>query len=107
MPNLYFPFDKQLIKIDSNFIIWIESAGRYSRIVTDSRSFLPEVSMARLERELVPYGFFRIHRSYIVSLHCIEKVVHDTVSIGSREFPLARTYYPDLLERLIIIRGSE
>lgn len=49
-------------------IRWIEAQGYYAALHTDSGSFLLRRSLTRLEDELDPESFIRIHRSTIVNV---------------------------------------
>ena len=48
-------------------VLWIESFGNYARVQTRSARFLHRATMAELERELAPHGFWRIHRTLLVN----------------------------------------
>ena len=53
----------------------------YSCIFTDDDRFLSTTSLAQFEAKLCDFGFFRVHRRYIVNLACVEDV--ETVSSGA------------------------
>jgi len=50
-------------------IRWIEAQGYYAALHTDDGSFLLRRSLTRLEDELDPSAFIRIHRSTIVNVN--------------------------------------
>ncbi len=53
-------------------IRWIEAQGYYAALHTDSGSFLLRRSLTRLEDELDPENFVRIHRSTIVNVDHVD-----------------------------------
>lgn len=63
---------KVLVPVDQ--IRYIEAKDDYSCIYTDTDRFLSTISLAKLETKLVPHGFFRVHRGYIVNLAYVEDV---------------------------------
>ena len=69
---------KVLVPIDQ--IRYIEAKDDYSCIYTDTDRYLSTISLAQLENKLVPHGFFRVHRSYIVNLEYVQDV--EVVSSG-------------------------
>ena len=69
---------KVLVPIDQ--IRYIEAKDDYSCIYTADDRFLSTISLAKLEDRLVPHGFFRVHRGYIVNLEHIEDV--EVISSG-------------------------
>ena len=69
---------KVLVPIDQ--IRYIEAKDDYSCIYTDTDRYLSTTSLAKLENNLIPHGFFRVHRGYIVNLEYVEDV--EVVSSG-------------------------
>ncbi|MEJ2274009.1 MAG: LytTR family DNA-binding domain-containing protein [Woeseiaceae bacterium] len=53
-------------------IRWIEAQGYYAALHTDSGSFLLRRSLTRLEDELDPGKFIRVHRSTIVNIDHVD-----------------------------------
>ncbi|MDR0347100.1 MAG: LytTR family DNA-binding domain-containing protein [Coriobacteriales bacterium] len=63
---------KLLISTDK--IRYIMAKDDYSYLHTDTDRYLSTVSLAQLEARLETYGFFRVHRRYLVNLSCVEEV---------------------------------
>ncbi|WP_147277725.1 LytR/AlgR family response regulator transcription factor [Porphyromonas macacae] len=55
-------------------IIYIEANGDYMMIYTAQKRLIKEETMKNLETQLDPHIFVRVHRSYIVNVHAIERV---------------------------------
>lgn len=53
-------------------IRWIEAQGYYAALHTDCGSFLLRRSLTRLEEELDPRSFVRVHRSTIVNIEHVD-----------------------------------
>ena len=70
---------KVLIPVDQ--IRYIMAKDDYSCIYTDDDRFLSTTSLAQFEAKLGDFGFFRVHRRYIVNLACVEDV--ETVPSGA------------------------
>ena len=70
---------KVLIPVDQ--IRYIMAKDDYSCIFTDDDRFLSTTSLAQFEAKLCDFGFFRVHRRYIVNLACVEDV--ETVPSGA------------------------
>ena len=58
--------------IDVNTILFIEAEGNYLKLVTESSYFLYRCTMNKIEDQLDPDQFLRIHRSYIVNTHYLK-----------------------------------
>jgi two-component system, LytTR family, response regulator LytT len=63
---------KLLVSTDK--IHFIMAKDDYSYLHTENDRYLSTVSLAQLEQKLEPYGFFRVHRRYLVNLSCVEEV---------------------------------
>lgn len=60
--------------ISTEKIHFIMAKDDYSYLHAETDRYLSTVSLAQLEARLEPYGFFRVHRRYLVNLSCIEEV---------------------------------
>ena len=69
---------KVLIPVDD--IRFIMAKDDYSCIYTVDDRFLSTTSLAQFEAKLCDFGFFRVHRRYIVNLACVTDV--ETVALG-------------------------
>lgn len=70
---------KVLIPVDQ--IRFIMAKDDYSCIFTDEDRYLSTTSLAQFESKLGEFGFFRVHRRYIVNLSNVEDV--ETVPSGA------------------------
>jgi len=79
----YIPVEKggKKLLIPADKIHFIMAKDDYSYLHTESDRYLSTVSLAQLEAKLEPYGFFRVHRRYLVNLSCVSEV--DPVSGGT------------------------
>ncbi|HPI53395.1 MAG TPA: LytTR family DNA-binding domain-containing protein [Chitinophagaceae bacterium] len=62
--------------IELNDIMFIEAEGRYSKFyLTNNSKVVASKNMGEFEAELEHKGFARIHHSYMVNLHFVEKYI--------------------------------
>jgi len=59
-------------------IVFFEAAGKYCRVHTGKRGFLADYSIGDIESRLADRGFMRIHRSFVVNISHVRKVVQKT-----------------------------
>jgi two-component system LytT family response regulator len=87
-------------------IKWIQAQDDYVMIYTESGKFLKEKTMASLEETLNPSEFVRIHRSYIIRLAELSKIMlmeKDTYKALLKDqtsLPVSKTGYNKLKELL-------
>ena len=87
-------------------IDWIEAAGNYLCIRAAGRTHVQRSTLAQMEARLDPRRFVRIHRSRIVNVDRIARLVpqfngdHTVVLHDGTELALSRTYRDALFARL-------
>ena len=69
--------DDRLLVIDLNDVDWIGAADNYVTLHASGREYVVRDTMARLERELDPSRFVRIHRSTIVQIDRVKELLPD------------------------------
>ncbi len=83
--------DGGLVKIFFTEIFFIEALKEYVKIVTKDKSVITYHTISGLEEKLPAGKFYRIHRSYIVSINAITSIDGFMVKIDKYELPVSRT----------------
>ena len=100
-PSVVITCDRETIRLHETDILYVESFLHYISIHTAEREYKIKENISSFETRLSG-GFFRIHRSYLVSLKHIEKISRTSVRISNKaELPLARGKY-DAVNRAFI-----
>jgi two-component system response regulator LytT len=87
-------------------ILYVKAEGDYVRIVSDDGRFLIRGALSEIERRWVPYGFVRVHRSYITNLRRATEIRPELggsatiVLDDGSEVPVARRQVAELRRRL-------
>lgn len=97
-PFIYVKVDRRMVKIMLDDIIYIESIKDYIKVFTTNSTIITRQTMSSLEAMLASNKFFRIHRSYIVSLEKIKSFSAENVTIGKTELPIGRLYRNSFLQ---------
>jgi DNA-binding LytR/AlgR family response regulator len=84
--------DYKLVKINVDDIFYIEGLKDYIKIFTRQKLILTLMSMTFIEEKLPAGQFFRVHRSYIISLSKIDSVSRHRVIIGEKFIPISVPY---------------
>ncbi|MCL1880062.1 MAG: LytTR family DNA-binding domain-containing protein [Actinomycetia bacterium] len=63
------------LMILTNHIRYIMARDDYSYVHTDSDRYLSTLSLAQFESNLEGFGFFRVHRRYLVNLSFVEELL--------------------------------
>jgi two-component system LytT family response regulator len=76
----------------------VEATGNWMHLYVGKQSHMIRDSLQNLEERLDPSTFMRVHRSWLVNVNCIEKVVYEGGGVGymrlhgGREVPVSRGY---------------
>nr|WP_245324593.1 LytTR family DNA-binding domain-containing protein [Nesterenkonia lacusekhoensis] len=91
-----------LVEIAS--IRWVQAQGDYARLYTAESSYLLRIPLAELEEQWEAQGFVRVHRSHVVNLHHVRRIVNRqgrmTIQLPETELPVSRRLMPHVRERL-------
>jgi DNA-binding LytR/AlgR family response regulator len=92
--------------LDRSDITHVEAQGDYARLhTTGGESYLVRIPLSTLEEEWRSAGFWRIHRSLLVSLGHVQEVRTEqgrtSVRIGAVELPVARRHTRELRDVLV------
>lgn len=69
---------KEVTIVPLQEILYVEASGKYSYVYTDERRFLTNYSIGELEkRPGFPKSFLRVHRSYLVNVERVRKLVRE------------------------------
>ncbi len=103
-------YKKEIILVPLKEILFVEASGKYSYVYTEDRRYLASYSIGELEkRPGLSEAFLRVHRSYLVNVGRVQKVIREkprkvVVEFGgeARKFPVGDSYYPSVKSRFNI-----
>ena len=104
--RLTLPVDHGIRLLELDDLDWIESAGNYLCIRTGKETLILRETLTRMESRLDPKRFARIHRSRIVNLSRVARLLplyngdHTVVLKDGTELGLSRTYRDALYRAL-------
>ena len=97
-PFMYVKVDRKMVKVFLDDILYIESDKDYVRIFTTESSIITRQTISSVEAMLSESKFFRVHRSFIVSLDKIKCFSNESVEIGNKELPIGKLYRNSFLK---------
>lgn len=86
-------------------ILYVESAGKNQRLLLQSGEiFSVRMSLYELEEKLLPMGFIRIHKGFLVNFRCIRKISSRAVTLDTgAELPIGRDRLASAKERYLTL----
>lgn len=94
-PSVVISCEGETVKLYESDILYVESFLHYIVIHTKDKDYKIKENISVFENK-VSDDFYRIHRSYLVSLKYITRISRTSVNIGSTELPLSRGKYDDI-----------
>ena len=91
-----------LVRISIPQISHIEGLKDYVKIYLDGerRPVLTKLTMKSLEAKVIPHGFMRVHKSFIVNLRKIESIKQQRITMGTFDIPVSDSHAAELMEKL-------
>lgn len=66
--------DGEILYLDPKDILYISREEKFSKIITRTNEYESKTPLKDLESRLLPYSFFRIHKSYLVNLDYVTRL---------------------------------
>ena len=90
------------IKIDVADIRFIQSDADYTEINTVEKKYLSQEPLHYWEEHLDPKKFVRIHKSYILNISKIQKIIGNQVRLDEKtNLPIGRAYKEGFMQHVI------
>lgn len=86
------------IRVDLNDILYIEGLKDYVKIHTEAKLILTKTTMKNIIEKLPPGSFFRVHKSYIVSVDKIDMIENSRIVIGNQRIPIGESFRSSFFE---------
>lgn len=90
----------QNIKIQFKEIFFIKGSGNYLDVILKEKVHSPRMTFMELVEKLPSSEFIRVHQSYVVNIHTIDKIENNHVYIEKHEIPISGRYRDLLFRRL-------
>jgi DNA-binding LytR/AlgR family response regulator len=87
-------------KVNLNDINYIEGLGNYQKLQLTDNHIVTQLKMKNLESQLAPYGFIRVHKSFLVPLQKINLIEGNTLKINKHEVPIGQNFKEGLFKIL-------
>ncbi len=89
------------VRIEVNQVIYIKSDGDYTEIILPQKKLLSSESLRYWQEHLPNKDFTRIHKSFIVNISKIEKIVGNQIILnGAHKIPIGRAYKEDFIKSI-------
>ena len=98
--HLFLKTGYEYVRLEIAQIKYAKAEGNYVKFVTESEQVLSRMTMQQAEDVLLPQGFLKTHRSFLVNRAFINKIEKHQLSIGKEVIPISSIYYQLLVEAI-------
>ncbi|MFD0798343.1 LytR/AlgR family response regulator transcription factor [Maribacter chungangensis] len=92
----------ELIKINVQDIRYIQSDADYTEVVTAEKKHLSQEPLRYWEETLDSRTFIRTHKSYILNISKIEKIIGNQIRLDAHtNIPIGRAYKESFMQRVL------
>ncbi|RIH66096.1 DNA-binding response regulator [Mariniphaga sediminis] len=95
---LFIKSNKKTYKVNFHEIYFVEGLGDYIQIHLKSQKIIANLSMKKMMEILPSEEFFRIHKSYIISIDKLELVEGNSIIINKKRLPVGNSYRQQFME---------
>lgn len=92
--------DKRIVRVDVKDILFVEALRNYVAIQTARQKILTLQNLRSFEDILAPFRFFRVHKSYIISLDKIDSIERQRIFTGEHCVPIGDAYMKQFMEAI-------
>lgn len=104
MEYFFIKTNRKFRKLMVDDIECIEAFKNYSIIHTMQGESQVLINLKRIEDFLEGLPFFRVHKSYIVSLHKILEFDMEFIKLNNKSIPIGPSYQQAFLEKIILLK---
>jgi len=90
--------DKKVHRINYSDILYLEASGDYVKVHTTSRTLMVHETFRKMEEQLPPEMFVRVHKSFIVPVNRINYLEGNILSIMGTTIPIGLVYRDEVMK---------
>ena len=98
--TIFLNIDKALHKVKIEDILYIESDRNYLTFATENQKLSVIDSLKNWTESLSKHQFIQVHKSYLINLKKVDKVIGNTLYIKEQKIPIGRTYKSNFINTI-------
>ncbi|MBN8820640.1 MULTISPECIES: LytTR family DNA-binding domain-containing protein [unclassified Spirosoma] len=87
-------------RIDHSDIVFLQSEGNYTHLVTTGRKFIVKKSMRQLLAE-IKSDLIRTHKQYSINVNYITRVEQTRLLVNDQEIPISKRFRPSFMKAFL------
>jgi len=101
--KLFVRKDQEIISVLSSDIIYVEAFDNYANVYTAHEKYIISHTLKSIEEKLIPLGFERIHRSYLINFQAIDSISEGLVFLKGYKVSIGQSFRKDFFRKLSML----
>ena len=97
---LFVKTEHRIQKVNLDDVLYIEGLQNYVSIQTGANRVLTLQTLKKVEEQLPPVGFIRVHKSFIIALKHNTSIERSRIFVGDAIIPLRDSYRDEFYKRI-------
>jgi len=101
--KLFVKRDQEILSVMSDQILFAEAFDNYAYLYTESEKYIISHTLKSIEEKLVPLGFLRVHRSYLINFEQIDSISEGYVFLKGHKVQIGKSFRKEFMDRLSLL----
>ncbi|SNT36718.1 two component transcriptional regulator, LytTR family [Ekhidna lutea] len=101
--KLFLKNGQEIISVMSSDIVYVEAFDNYANVFTEKEKFIISHTLKSVEGKLLPFGFMRVHRSYLINFAHVDSLSEGYVFLKGHKVQIGKSYRKDFIESLSML----
>lgn len=101
--KLFLKNGQEIVSVMSSDIVYVEAFDNYANVYTENDKFIISHTLKSVEEKLLPFGFMRIHRSYLINFAHIDSLSEGYVFLKGNKIQIGQSYRKEFLDKLSML----
>ncbi|MFK7954356.1 MAG: LytR/AlgR family response regulator transcription factor [Ekhidna sp.] len=101
--KLFLKNGQEIVSVISSDIFLAEAYDNYTYIYTETDKFLISHTLKSIEDKLLPFGFRRTHRSYLINFEKVSTISDKYIYLGQHKALIGKSYRKEFMESLSLL----
>ncbi|MEQ8241954.1 response regulator [Fulvivirga sp.] len=103
-PSRFYVRDKDgLLPVNPDEILYVEAFDNYAKVFTETNSHIISHTLKSIEDKLTPFGFDRVHKSYLINTSKISRINDGYVFFNETPIPIGRAYKNIFMSKIALL----
>lgn len=96
--------DYAFVKLQLNEVLFVKSDNNYLEIHTPNKTHVVRSTLKDFAVNLPPRKFVQVHRSYVVNIEKVDRILANQLHIGKHEIAISAKHKDQLMQRIVLMK---